>query len=433
MADRSSLDESLAALLEELGPFDPAGYAFEPELRAEVPRPIPYELREGRHGQKQRRLLVELASGAFGCFVASLLPIVQHWGLFFLPLAYLHWVGLALALLVPAVWVRQRLTKGPSQYVVAGTPLVARVCARVLRVTKVMDDDPLLYRYFVTIQYRHPTSGELVLREVPSNDITRVERDQVTTTYNIGDYVTAVYFDTDPDESLRLYGFLELRHDLGVVRRETDEVPNDLRSAAEVLLLFGVLFLCGYAFYAYARYAPLEWNWTQLAFPVAIGMIVVGGGTILVILMGRQRTRAQTVRRNALALEKGEPPEQLVPLRGGLTGHGRWGSLWFLATWLIAGSLAGLSFAFAGNALLDRSPAEERPVTIHEMVQTTYRRFLFRSHSIEYTFEGDKHVRSYLSSPSEMEQFGVQAGTARVRSGAFGWPWVEAIEPRPEL
>ncbi len=114
-----------------LGPFDPpADYAFEPELRGDVPRPIPNELREGRYGRGQRRLVVGLIAATVVCLAASVVPIVQFWGQFLLPLAYISWIGAAFALAALVAWLRQRFAKGPYLYVESGTPLVARVCAR---------------------------------------------------------------------------------------------------------------------------------------------------------------------------------------------------------------------------------------------------------------------------------------------------------------
>lgn len=111
-------------------------------------------------------------------------------------------------------------------------------------------------------------------------------------------------------------------------------------------------------------------------------------------------------------------------------------SLVLVAGSFLLGGLTMLCWCFSANAILDRSPAELRPVQITDMLMTTHS-FLFREYTIEYhTLDNDKK-RKLLSTPEHMEKFETDLGIAVVRRGRLGWRWVETILPvtapcRPE-
>jgi hypothetical protein len=85
---------SLASVTTTFAP--PVGCRFEPEFEPPAPRRIPGELLQGRHAKRQRRTTVGLAVARALCLGLSQLSIVRSWGLYFLPLNYLSWIGLGL-------------------------------------------------------------------------------------------------------------------------------------------------------------------------------------------------------------------------------------------------------------------------------------------------------------------------------------------------
>jgi len=64
-----------------------------------------------------------------------------------------------------------------------------------------------------------------VAKQVDSRGFSSSAKDKYRTSYRVGDYVTAVYLKSKPDKSLCLYGFLELRPDLGLLATRAAQRP----------------------------------------------------------------------------------------------------------------------------------------------------------------------------------------------------------------
>src|SRR5436189_5833683 len=112
----------------ELGPFDPPrDYQFEPEFQDQPPRSIPSELRLGRHARKGRRVVWGFLAAGIICLACSPLPIVKTWGLYFLPLQYLLWIGVGCLFISALQLVSYLWSGGPYRYVKEGVPLIVRI------------------------------------------------------------------------------------------------------------------------------------------------------------------------------------------------------------------------------------------------------------------------------------------------------------------
>src|SRR5690349_11464431 len=98
----------------ELGPFAPPDdYVFEPELQSEPPREIPASTRDGRYETKHRQVSrVGLTIGVLAILLGEL-PFVKVLGLYFLPLAYLSWIGLGVLVLWAIGEARHKWRLGP--------------------------------------------------------------------------------------------------------------------------------------------------------------------------------------------------------------------------------------------------------------------------------------------------------------------------------
>jgi hypothetical protein len=356
--------------------------------------------------------------------------MVQTWGLYLLPLAWLHWIGGGLLVIAAIVAIVHAVRRGPYRYVEEGLPLVVRVVALELRPTAHMNGQPTNFRYFATVEYFDPETGQLQMLETPSEDVSAVKKDSLGCTYHVGDYATAVYFPGDLARSLRLYGFLNLRSGMGVVKREGGDAGSSVGTVVGgVLVLFGMFFLLCWNVYAISRYPTVGWENTLLI--PGIGGAVLLGGLILAVVIWQQRSeKRKREERNAAAAAAGQAVE--VEASIGLVSSIFLGVIVFAGSLLMGGLTAGC-WALTLNAWLDDSPPTPRPVRIVEMVSVTHN-FILRRFEIKYQFlddpEGKKH--EYLSTPEEMRPFlQVRVAVAEQRAGFFGWRWVDRIVPAP--
>jgi len=408
------------AIDDDLGAGE-AGYSLEDELRGDPPRPRPPELKGGRHALRQRRAISGLVVAGLLCWGLAQTPIVETWGLYFLPLRYLSWIGLALLGVTARVFLAHRFGRGPYRYVEEGVPIVARVRSLDLRPSALMNGQPSSYRYVATIEHPDPVTGEPQISEVMSNEIPAAVKDGMTTTYRVGDLATAVYLPTDPVRSLRLYGFLDLRPGLGLVRRDGGPGAGPLKTALSVVLAFGFLSALVWDLYAMGRFSPIRMTSAQVLPPLAAGAVVLGGSMFW--LMARE------VRRKGQTVADGEASGPSPAGEGRSGGRKLGGLLIALAGLMLIGGLTSLCWCYTANALLDTSPPKRRPVKILRMVSVTHR-LIFREYKIEYQFlDGDAATHSLLSSPAQMARFRIPLAVAEVRRGRLGWPWVDDLVP----
>jgi hypothetical protein len=257
---------------DSLGPFQPpADYHIEEELQCDPPRPIPPEARQGRLARKQRNAFwVLFFIGVMG-LICSPLPIVRTWGLYFLPLQYLLWISVAclsFAFLGP---IARLLVSGPYRYIEEGIPLVARIRELILQPALIHNGQPVAYRFVALIEYCDSLTGQITVVSANSSDFGAASRNSLTTSFKVGDYVTAIYLPKNPAKSLRLYGFLDLRPDIGLIATEHREETGLVKLLLTVILGFGFFGALLWNVYAFGRYSPLEWNFAQLMIPFAAG------------------------------------------------------------------------------------------------------------------------------------------------------------------
>ena len=252
--------------------------------------------------------------------------------------------------------------------------------------------------------------------------------DDYTTSFRVGDYVTAVYLPHDPDRSLRLYGFLDLLPTFGLVRRSEQEVRSDylwkipLLIAVIVMPLFMLLFstLLG------LRLAPLKFGLAEGRTPFSLG---AGFGVALLLgsWLGRLRDARRCIKQNISSLAAGEPR----PLNRQSTSFGARVRLWW--SWLVtvfsaglAGGLMSLCCCLIGNACLDNSPPQNRPVQVTGKEVVTHA-FLFRDYRMHYRLAGELGSESFLTTPEHLASFLGNDGIAEIHAGRLGWPWVKTI------
>ena len=406
----------------------PSNYRFQPELQETPPRHVPEEFRRCAYFARQRNTIVRLLLAGALCVGFGQLSIIKEWGLYVLPFAYLGWIGAGLLLFGAAGWISRKVRRGPIQYVEEGIPLVARIRDLVLRPTAMVNGQPSTYAFTSVIEYRDPDTGALVEKRLDSRAFSISAKDKYRTSYRVGEYVTAVYLKSNPARTLRLYGFLEVRPDLGLLRTEAAEPPGLLKTVLGVSLVFGLFGVLFWNIYSFSKYQPLDLSFAQTAVPMGVGGLVLGGGLIAWLARRQARSRRDLAARNEKALVAGEAVELEARKRGPFGAHRLVMTLVIGLGALLLGGLVVLCWCLTANALLDNSKPEFRPVEIVEFWSTTHS-FLFREYEIEYRFPGEQQTRKMLSTPAHMGQFRTKAGAAEVHSGRFGWPWVKEITP----
>ncbi len=406
----------------------PKDFQFEPELQPLPPRGIPYFLREGRYARRQRKTIWSFAVLGLVLIGLGALPIMKVWGQFVLPLAYVVWIGIACLFIAGLIALGSRLLSGAFRYVEDGIPIVARVTELYLAPAVLVHEQGAAYHFVADAEYLDPDSGELTSRQFTSNSFPADVKHKRTTSFRVGDYVTAIYLPNNPEKTLQLYGFLDLNPHVGVIDVESSD--NLWKSLLTVIAIPVLFFVLGWNVYAYGRYCPLESNFAQMWIPLAIGAVFFGGALIAWLVI---ESRVEEHKRRALnerSLETGGPIQRSQERDQGWSASmgGGFISVILIAGSLLLGGLTVLCWAFTINSLLDNSPPDVRKVEIDQLVVST-RYFIFREFTIEYHFPGEAETHTLMSTPEQMEKLaGLKQGRAHVHAGRLGWPWVKSIE-----
>jgi hypothetical protein len=375
----------------------PPGYVFEPELTGPAPRMIVDRLADGPYARERRSVIARLFAFGVLCFVLPYIPGVSALAYYLLFLQYLNWIGLALVLIGCGCAVHYALRLGPFRYVRNGEPLVARV-EQLTTVRAAIGHGAFAYQ--ATLVYRHPETGALTQTAVKSRDIAPLKQYRYAPRFAIGDYVTALYIPGKKvEKSLRLYAFLDLSPEVNMRPDVTAE--SSFRATFRHVTLLFIAFATFANLYAVERYPALEIASREIGLTALLGGLLLAPGIFILMDLrppGAPRRVLSTVRSVLAAL-----------MLGGFTSVG-WG--------------------FLLNAWLDRSPVETRSARIVELWNKTYDG-VFRSYEIEYTLQGKTGSHRLLSTLGHLQEFRDRRAVAKVRQGAFGWTWVQDVDPAP--
>lgn len=409
----------------DLTDFDPRAHHLEPELQLPPPRPVPAAFGRGRYATARRRQAVILLVIAALCFSLSAWPLVERWGQFFLPLAYLDWIGFGLLAIAAAVALPVLLRRGPYRFFIHGTPSAARIVDLALVPTRVVNGQEAEFRYVAAIS-RHDAQGQLVLAETRSDPISPLRNELTACTYRVGDYVTALSLGAGAREKLRLYGFLGLVPGVGLVPKHRQKSLAAVLGS--VLLGAAIFFILFWNVWAFSRYEPIAFELEQFLWPALAGAVLIGGGVLVAMFVNQRRVEARREARNRAALAAGEAIEAAPGKRGWFGNHGPILAATLLLGAPLLGAVIAICWALSANALLDRSPPVPTPAYLVEMSQTTHY-LIFRTYTISYLLSGDDEPQDFLSDPRHMDLFDSPQAVATVRAGRFGWPWVEDLRP----
>lgn len=373
-----------------------------------------------------------VAAGASGlaCLLLSRVPGVDTLALYVLPLGYLDWIGAALLLTAAGVYLSVALRLGPFRYVRDGLALPVRIVALTKRATTLHNGTPATHALFAMVTFRQPGTGETAMGEVRSADFASSGKDSYDAPFKVGDDATALYFPGRLEKTLRLYAFLDLSPDVNMSPRNRALKPVSPWRLAILLTVVPVIFVVLFAnVYAFGRYQPLSTGHRLPVVPMALGAIVIGGGMFAGLYLGHRREQQRIRARSLQAISDGTAVELGTPFLGhGLQG---WVVRVLVAVGMpLLGAATGMCWAFMANAWQDRSPARPVPAVIDGRVMKTHA-LIFREYELEYRVEGVSKKLTLLSTPAQLARFQTSRAVARVRAGAFGWPWVEGVDPAP--
>jgi hypothetical protein len=375
----------------------PSNYAFEPELTGPTPRPLQDNLNDGPYARETRTQLSRVFAVGLTCFVLPYVPGVQTLSYYLLPLAYLDWIGLAALVIAAGRTLHYVLRRGPFRYVKDGQPFVARV------MTLALEPSPIGHgaaRFKATLIYQHPETGVVTQSATTTKDLSTLQQARYAPRFQVGDYVTAVYLPgKNVEKSLRLYAFLDLSPDVNI--RAIASTSSTLRTALVAIGVVALLFVLLGNVYAMERYSISNASLRGLGIAAAVGAVVLAA-------LAAVLTRFESTPTGRRSLTVGT-----------------------VASALLIGAMSGMCWSLALNAWLDRSPAREHPAIVVQFWTKTYD-FLFRSYEIEYRLDERLETTRLLTTLEHIHQFHGPHAVARIRQGAFGWTWIESLEPVPD-
>lgn len=285
------------------------------------------------------------------------------------------------------------------------------------------------YTITATVGMNHPSSGEPTVLEMTSGGIGEGHKDRFTTSFAVGDVVTVVHLPEDPEGSLRLYGFLGLNPDIGLVPKPGVEPARPFTLALTVVGVVALFTALFWNVYAFQRFQPIEPDYDAATIPMALGGLLLGGGFLVATLVGHRRERRRQEEANRQAAMDGRPLEYGASSFWGQQGW--WARV--LAVIVIAGALGlgavtALVWAWSANALFDGGVAEEVGAQVIR-VEVTTESYVFRSYVVVYRLPGSREEIEYSATSDELERFTDRPAVAEVMPGRFGWPWVRRLRP----
>ncbi|HUY89645.1 MAG TPA: hypothetical protein VMV10_12995 [Pirellulales bacterium] len=240
------------------------------------------------------------------------------------------------------------------------------------------------------------------------------------TSFQVGDYVTAVYLPGKFPKSLRLVGFLDLLPDSGLAPRLP---PPGAKPDWRALLMF-VAFVawCAGMFwnvYAMQKYEPVDFEFRQAIWPM-----LPGAAAAALVLAGAWLYRRRQQRR----AEEDEMELGGKSLWARMNPFDSTMQLVTVCGLIVLGATATLSWSWRANAWLDDSRGELKTVEI--LGRRVQKQGPLRHYIVDYRLPGARQPRQYYTTPEHMANFANAVfGVAELHEGRFGWQWVKTLHP----
>ncbi len=412
-----------------LGPFRPPS-RLEPEFHAPEPRPIPDNLRRGRYEHTRRVTLLFggfFAASALGVWVATRGTTLDH---YFLALPYFHVVAAVAAFLTVVAAVVQAVFPGRYAYVRNGIPMPCRIRDVRLVVAATANGVPSAYRYLCTVEYQPPGAARTQLAVLPSPDFSEMFRKGTDTPLRTGDYVTAVALPGRIEQTLTLYGFLQINPDLDFVQRRGRDTQRASPAIHALLLvslvyafiglLLAVICLPSFLHIGLPESVPPPWI-AAAGFAALVG----AGLTWRWTQATDQRRRAELEQQNQAARAEGRPVEEFAPVVSG----GPYRLLLVVAGGFVPALLGSLAVATV-NAVLDPAHPAFELVRITDVRHQT-RLGLFRSYEVRCVSGAGKTktIGVPFTQIARFQALNTGEGALERKPGFLRMPWVKDVHP----
>ena len=239
---------------EKIQSIVPDDFDFPDALIHPVPRPLPGNILHERH---LKQLLFQIVLGiiAVSCFVLSRVGWIQYMSLYFLPLAWLDWIGGALLLILIVALLCRNVLPVHLKVFRNGTAVPAVINELVKKPEVIINGVPSKYAYFANVSLRLPGEPE------PSSFIVKSiqlpDPNQYECTYRVGDWVPALCMPVKGGYYINLYGFIGVDENTGVIksRREKEFSIKDILKLLLLLpLLPGFFLVIFWNIYAIGRF-----------------------------------------------------------------------------------------------------------------------------------------------------------------------------------
>lgn len=424
------------------------------ELTGPAPRPIPPSVTAGPTFTRHRRRAFRSLIIAAVLIILAPLPATKLAAAYVLPLDYLFWIGLAVAAHAVSVWLGGGPTKWAIKAVRDGEVGTGQVLSLILKPSDPNNAQRAGFVYSAEYAIEDPRSGEIVVRRADSRVLSAAEKEAIGTRLRVGERTLVVWQPGQFVMTAKPYDFVEATDEHALIRNEdVRPIWLTLLNLIPLSVAFGLLV---WSAWASGRYQTVGTESLSIWLPRAIGCVLGLVGCVA-MFASIQRLKREQVAANETAAASGEPVEVVIEPTPGVRC--------FLFVFLpivaiVLGSSIGHSVAITLNAKLDESPGHVVPVRISERSVRTHR-MVFREYSLRAVVpndpvaiaeaaaamqaagcpnamqcEGFPSVGSPLSrmaTPDELDAFGDDYGVAIVRSGYFGWPWVESVQPAMTL
>ena len=395
------------------------------ELEGEAPRSLPESLQEGPLLRAHKKVHWScLAAGGLS-IVLGMFPFVRDIGLYFLPFAYLSWIGIGICLITMASLFMGGEPQKTLAYVQSGQVAYGKIVELVKSPSAVVNGVAAHYAFHALTEMTHPETDSKVFLDLKSRDFSAETKDFIETRFRVGDFVPVVWMKNRFDSTCQIYDFLELTPQSSLERFGRAKGMPFWYVIVMILFVTAFLGIIVWNIYGFERYLPLDFDFAKDGFwPLVSGAI---GGVVLLSLgwFYTLRQREAIEERNSQAASSGRAVE--IQVESGPLKNFGWRILLLFGAVLLGG-ITTLSWCFTANAVLDESPSKRVPVVVTEMVQETYS-LIFRNYRLKYHRHDKDEDDSFLTTPQHLERFQLPLAELHVREGWLGWPWVERVEP----
>jgi len=380
--------------------------------------------------QTRRRIRWGWFTAGVVCIFLAQLPFVETAALYFLPLRYLSWFGLALTPYGFLANLYDGEMRKACRYVQEGEVAFGRVFNLVKAPTLITHGEPCQYAFFAQVLVLHPDTQEEYFYDLRSRDFEPSFLDNMDTRFRVGDAVPVVWLRGQFDSTLQIYDFLEVMPEASLLYQpSTSRLKHWCKLTALPAFLAFFFFIMFWTYYAMNRFAPLDFDFERQArTPLVVGGLLGLAGMVIVFFVKR-RGGKQRAQRNVQAAAAGKAIELEVhrSVRGRIL---RGIFFWPLLTSAVVmmGGGVFLSWCFIANGLMDSSPPKRVPVQITDVIEWTDG-YIFCDYELKFRRATDTSDQTLRTTPQHLHQFVAPRGVAIMREGWLGWPWLETIEP----